>query len=245
MSDRHDPDAILAAWLDEGPTSLPSETRRSLLETIHTTPTKRRSAVWPTREDLVMFMTPPRMVATSLVALLIAGSGIGFLLGDHTPSAPGGPAAQSPVAPSSAFTSISGTSACTEPKGGTPQNVNGIVVTRGATFECTNDVDDSRVGGTWTNTWNRADPVGSDVSPVIWWGTSQRDDSTGAWDCSWVLPGDPDDTVFLVLSNCRGSGDYEGLAYVFEHVMGGPNDGALFGYIYEGAPFGEWVPAAD
>jgi hypothetical protein len=78
----------------------------------------------------------------------------------------------------------------------------------------------------------------------MWWGTSHREDAEGAWECSWFLPEDPSHVVYIVHSVCSGGGGYEGLTYVFEHIMGGAHDGALNGYIYEGPPLGEWVPAS-
>ena len=41
MTVKRDPDAILAAWLEEGPTALPEPTRRAIAVTTRTT-TQRR-----------------------------------------------------------------------------------------------------------------------------------------------------------------------------------------------------------
>lgn len=245
MSDRLDPDVTIAAWLDEGPRSLPPVTRQVLDSSIRVTPQRRRSIIRPPWGDHIMFTTPYRLVAAAVAAVLFAGSGTALFLVGSSPSGSDDPAAEASGAPLAPMTFVSGASSCTDATGGTTDRFRGIVVRRGATFECTNDVDDQRVNGTWTATWNIADPVGSDRAPTTWWGTAHREDAEGAWECSWFLPEDPSDLVYIVHSVCRGGGGYEGLTYVFEHIMGGAHDGALNGYIYEGPPLGEWLPASE
>lgn len=245
MSDRHDPDVVIAAWLDEGPTSLPPITRQVLDSSIRVTPQRRGPIVRPPWGDHIMFTTPSRLVAAAVVAVLLAGSGTAFFLkGSHPPGSddPGAEASGGAWGP---MTLVSGTTGCTGASGGTSELFRGLVIRRGATFECTNDSDDQRVNGTWTATWNTAAPAGSDRAPAMWWGTAHREDAEGAWECSWFLPEDPSHVVAIVHSVCRGGGGYEGLTYVFEHIMGGAHDGALNGYIYEGSPLGEWVPASE
>ena len=41
-----DPDSILAAWLDDGPTELPDATRRAILTALPTTPQAQRGRLW-------------------------------------------------------------------------------------------------------------------------------------------------------------------------------------------------------
>ena len=48
MTVKRDPDAILAAWLDEGPIALPEPTRRAIAVTTRTT-TQRRHPLWVPR----------------------------------------------------------------------------------------------------------------------------------------------------------------------------------------------------
>ena len=45
MNVQRDPDAILAAWLDEGPTRLPDATRRAIAVTTRTT-RQSRLPIW-------------------------------------------------------------------------------------------------------------------------------------------------------------------------------------------------------
>ena len=42
MNANIDPEAVLTAWLDEGPTELPDATRRAILTSLSTTPQARR-----------------------------------------------------------------------------------------------------------------------------------------------------------------------------------------------------------
>ena len=49
MNVKREPEAILAAWLDEGPTDLPDVTRRAILTALPTTPQARRGRFAPWR----------------------------------------------------------------------------------------------------------------------------------------------------------------------------------------------------
>jgi hypothetical protein len=68
MSTTRDPDAILAAWLDEGPTELPDMTRRAILGAIPTTRQARRSRFGPGASW--WSSTNARLIAAALVAVL-------------------------------------------------------------------------------------------------------------------------------------------------------------------------------
>jgi hypothetical protein len=99
MSTTRDPDVILAAWLDEGPTELPDITRRAILTALPTTPQARRGRFAPRNRSVVL--TNARLVAGALVTILAVGTllAVGSRLG------PGGPGASPPgpsptVAPS-------------------------------------------------------------------------------------------------------------------------------------------------
>ena len=48
MTVKRDPDAILAAWLEEGPTGLPEPTRRAIAVSTRTT-TRRAAPMWVPR----------------------------------------------------------------------------------------------------------------------------------------------------------------------------------------------------
>jgi len=124
---------------------------------------------------------------------------------------------------------------------------------RGQVMECEDDMSDARVSGTYTNVanWDGF----PDLGKVIVWGTHALEGPTGGWDCSWAGTDDPtganDGLVFGV---CPGTGEYDGLTYVFQHVWNDTPDGiadgdfgdgtSIFGIIYEGAPPVE-MEAAD
>ena len=74
----HDPDSVLAAWLDEGPTELPHETRWAILTALPTTPQARRGLLAPWRSmHMNTFARAAAVVAVAAVAIgtlaLIAG----------------------------------------------------------------------------------------------------------------------------------------------------------------------------
>jgi len=86
MNERRDPDAILAAWLDEGPTELPDVTRRAIAAALPTTPQARRGPFAPWR--FTPMNTFSRVAAAVLVAALALGGAV-YLLGRSTPSVGG------------------------------------------------------------------------------------------------------------------------------------------------------------
>ena len=68
MNVQRDPDAILAAWLEEGPTGLPEPTRRAIAVSTRTT-NQRRHPIWvPQRRPS---MNPFARVAVAAVALVV------------------------------------------------------------------------------------------------------------------------------------------------------------------------------
>jgi hypothetical protein len=95
MTTPRDPDAIIAAWLDEGPTDLPSTTRRAILTALPPIPQARRGPFAPWRS-----LTMTRYSNALLVALvLVAAGGAGYaLLGQARPDGVGGAPAPSQVA---------------------------------------------------------------------------------------------------------------------------------------------------
>jgi len=66
-----DPDSVLAAWLDEGPTDLPDATRRAILTSLPTTSRARRGLLWPWRP--VALRTFAR--GASLIVLVVVALG--------------------------------------------------------------------------------------------------------------------------------------------------------------------------
>jgi hypothetical protein len=87
-----DPDPVLAAWLDEGPTDLPDVTRRAILAALPTTPQARRGLLAPWRSPMNMFARGAAVLVVAVVAIgalaLYAGSngGIGGLNPSPAPS---------------------------------------------------------------------------------------------------------------------------------------------------------------
>jgi hypothetical protein len=96
MSITHDPQSIIAAWLDEGPMELPSETRRAIVVGMRTTTQRRSGLGWLGERRFPMFSSSAMRVSMGVGALALAGV-IGFALwGGATPPIP--PAAISPSA---------------------------------------------------------------------------------------------------------------------------------------------------
>jgi hypothetical protein len=73
MTVKRDPDAILAAWLEEGPTALPESTRRAIAVTTRTT-TQRRHPLWVPRGRPLMNTYARWAVAAIAIVLAIGGA---------------------------------------------------------------------------------------------------------------------------------------------------------------------------
>lgn len=95
MTPPRDPDEILAAWLDEGPSRLPDQTRRAIVVALPTTTQRRRGIVAPWRFDL---MTQTTKVAIGLVAVAVIAVGGLYLLGPGSAPSVGGRTSPSPAA---------------------------------------------------------------------------------------------------------------------------------------------------
>jgi hypothetical protein len=96
-----DPDSVLAAWLDEGPTDLPDVTRRAILTALPTTPQARRGLLAPWRSThMNMFARGAAVLVVAVVAIgalaLLAGprGGVG---GPSPSSVPSTPASAPPL----------------------------------------------------------------------------------------------------------------------------------------------------
>ena len=71
MNGLRDPEAIVAAWLDDGPTELPDETRRSIAIAARTTPQARGRSNWLARRiDMTRFQSLGAVAAVAIVAVL-------------------------------------------------------------------------------------------------------------------------------------------------------------------------------
>jgi hypothetical protein len=96
MTTRRDPDAILAAWLEEGPDVLPESTRRAIDVTTRTTHQARRLAWLPWRATNMNGMTRLALAAAAVVAVVVGG--LYFLRPATDPSGVGGPGSPAPSA---------------------------------------------------------------------------------------------------------------------------------------------------
>jgi len=77
MNVQRDPDAILTAWLEEGPTGLPEPTRRAIAVNTRTT-NQRRHPIWlPQRRPM---MNTYARLAVAVVAIAIAVGGAAYFL---------------------------------------------------------------------------------------------------------------------------------------------------------------------
>jgi hypothetical protein len=108
MSPR-DPDAILAAWLEDGPTQLPETTRRAIAVGLRSTSQTRRVLDVPWRPNV---MNPFARLAVAAAAIVIVAGGALYLLapGNQTiggPSAAPSPSVVAPSASPSAQASVS------------------------------------------------------------------------------------------------------------------------------------------
>jgi hypothetical protein len=117
---------------------------------------------------------------------------------------------------------------------------------RDITGECTVTASDPRVSG--TNSFVESQDMWSPAGASMRWGTATLDGPDGGWDCSYtsINPQDPSTpTVDINLNVCAGTGDYDGLTYVFyvtglmEPSLEDPN---TVGFIYPGDPPPPWGP---
>jgi hypothetical protein len=100
-NETRDSDAIVGAWLDDGPTDLPDATRRAILTALPMTPQARRGLLAPWRfANMNMFARGASLLVVALVAVgglaLLSGSAGGG--GGASPSpVPSAPASEPPL----------------------------------------------------------------------------------------------------------------------------------------------------
>jgi hypothetical protein len=93
MTVQRDPDAILAAWLEEGPNQLPEQTRRAISFTTRTTEQKRRPswALWRTP----LMPTFARLAVATIALIAFVGGAVYFMAPQQ--GAGGAPPSPSPT----------------------------------------------------------------------------------------------------------------------------------------------------
>ena len=92
MSATRNPETIVTAWLDEGPTDLPDVTRRAILTALPTTQQRRLGPLASLRLSMMIY---PRFTAAVLVTVIAVGGSM-YLLGQRNPV--GAPASTAPPA---------------------------------------------------------------------------------------------------------------------------------------------------
>lgn len=88
MTTRRDPDAVLAAWLEEGPDELPEHDRRAIVTSTRLMTQRRGGIALPWRDTT---LNGSLRIALGAVAVLIAAVGGLVLLGPGLPGNIGGP----------------------------------------------------------------------------------------------------------------------------------------------------------
>ena len=106
MNVQRDPDAILAAWLEEGPNRLPEQTRRAIAVTTRTTDQKRRSPWAPWRTPL---MTSVARVAIAAIAVIAVAGGAIYFLGQSQGPVSVAPTERPTATPTASQTADAGT----------------------------------------------------------------------------------------------------------------------------------------
>jgi hypothetical protein len=102
MSASRDPETVLAAWLDEGPTDLPDATRRAILAALPTTQQARRGPFAPWR---LFDMNPTARIVGAAAVLVVAVLGAAYLfsprsnVGGPLPTPSATPTAQASPSP--------------------------------------------------------------------------------------------------------------------------------------------------
>ena len=104
MTAPRNPDAIVSAWLEEGPTELPEMTRRAIAVDVRTTNRRRRDLVAPWRDTNVNGMT--RLVLAAIAVVVAVGGGL-YVFGSRSPDPSGGVGGQPPASPSGSPSSSS------------------------------------------------------------------------------------------------------------------------------------------
>ena len=114
MTTPRDRDEILSAWMDEGPSQLPDQTRRAIAVAIPTTSQRRSIAARLWRSPQMQQLPKLAVGAMAVVAVVLGGA---FLLGPTSHSSAGGPT----LTPATASAQVTPPAATPSPPvGGTP-----------------------------------------------------------------------------------------------------------------------------
>ena len=97
MTVRRDPDAILAAWLEEGPTVLPEPTRRAIAVSTRNAHRTRLPRWLPWRDPNMNGMSRLALAAVAVVAVVVGGLVV-LRPGADQSGGVGGPASPVPTA---------------------------------------------------------------------------------------------------------------------------------------------------
>ena len=95
MKALHDPDAIITAWLEDGPLALPDGSRRVVESSIHLTPQRRGPLAWLPWRDPTMNGNPMRVAVAAILGLLILAGG-GIYLANRSSGGVGAPPVATP-----------------------------------------------------------------------------------------------------------------------------------------------------
>ncbi len=126
MKALHDPDAIIAAWLEDGPLALPDGSRRVVESSIHLTPQRRGPLAWLPWRDPTMNGNSTRVALAAVVALIILVGG-GIYLANRSSGGVGGPPAATPSPIATATAAPSPASSTSPTPGPTPVDTTGWV----------------------------------------------------------------------------------------------------------------------
>lgn len=166
MNLKRDPEAILAAWLDAGPTDLPDATRRAILTSLPTTPQARRGPFAPWRFS--QMNTYSRFAVAAIVAVIAIGGAL-YLVGPRLGVGPSPTPSATPTATgqvSAGRVTLTDTGCTWESNPGTlPTSVSHLK------FELRNETDDFALFGLhWVrpgHTWEEGVALVAEIQRAI------------------------------------------------------------------------------
>jgi hypothetical protein len=248
MNGPRDPDAIIAAWLEEGPDRLPPITRQVVVSSIHLTPQRRKPRWWLPWPSISTHSAPGRYTQMSTVMRIALASILTIAVGGaiyggyrfatvSDPTASSAPVA-APASPSTAPTTtgagnawVTGSMSCTGSLGSPQISDQGVEQYRSMAYTCYFTASDPRLAGRFTET------AGADCHPLtpadtgcvgVSWGTFEGPD----WIGPVIATIDPADHVSMQIT-LTGTGANAGWTFV-GFVDGDTGD--FSGSLYQGLP---------